>query len=69
MSTGTSFLGPSKHLISFSNGFCIYNCLSLVNVSEVFTFSGDAFQIITPVYEKDVWCVVGMNSFCYLPKK
>ena len=36
----------------------LYNFFNLVNVSEDSMFPGKAFHIITPVYEKDLWCVL-----------
>ena len=41
----------------------MYKFLNLVNVFEDFMFSGKAFHIITPVYDKDFWCVLGTNNF------
>ena len=43
--------------------FLIYNCLNVVNVSADFMFSGKAFNIITPVYEMNLWCVLGTYHF------
>ena len=37
-----------------SKVFLMYKFLNLVNVSEDFMFSGKAFHIITPVYDKDL---------------
>ena len=41
----------------------MYKFLNLVNTSEDFMFSDKAFHIITPEYDKDLWCVLGTNNF------
>ena len=47
----------------FLKVFWIYNVFNLVNVCEDFIFSGKAFNIITPVYENDLRCVLGTSIF------
>ena len=51
----TTFLKENHHLYLFSSKVVLmYKFLNLVDVFGDFMFSGKAFHIITPVYDKDL---------------